>query len=198
MPSQKDFQKQLKKFDKNEERGDLYPSFLRMIKQGYCSDACVFMLATWNFAAFRYVLRGFDFKKFDKKIKKLLPCFNKYKTLNIKTINLNDYKKDIKKIFNILYEVKGVRSTGAPKLMHLFAPEVFIMWDGYIRKHYGLRKGDAEDYYNFLVRSQKDFSKFKFNSKKVTLAKAIDQYNYVKITLPGLQKNKKIRKAKRK
>lgn len=193
MPTQRDFQKQLSQFNKNEERGDLYPVFLRMIKDGYCSDACVFMLSTWNFAAFRYVIRGFNFKLFDKIIKKLLPKFNKFKGKNIRTINLGNYEKEIKNIFNILYDIKGVRSTGASKLMHLFAPETLIMWDGYIRRFYGFRKGNAEDYFNFLKLMQDNFGKLKLNTKKITLAKAIDQYNYVKITLPGLAANRRKR-----
>jgi len=192
-PTQKDFQKQLKEFSKNEERGDLYPVFLRMVEDGYCWEACVFMLSTWNFASFRYAIRGFDFKSFDKTIKKLLPCFKIFLKFNIENINLTEHEADIKKIFNILYEIKGIQSTGAPKLMHLFAPEVFVMWDGYIRKFYGFKKGDDTDYLNFLVKMQKDFSKIKFHSKKITLAKAIDQYNYVKITLPGLAVNKRKR-----
>lgn len=53
------------------------------------------------------------------------------------------------------------------------------------------------DFFNFLVKMQKNFGKIKFNSQKITLAKAIDQYNYVKITLPGLATNKRKRnKAK--
>jgi len=190
-PTQKDFQKQLKKFNKNEERGDLYPVFLKMIKDDYCSEACVFMLSTWNFAAFRYVMRGFDFKSFEKTVRKLLPKFSVFKNTNIKTINLIEYKNNIKRIFNILYKIGGIKSTGAPKLMHLFAPEVFVMWDGYIRKFYGFKKGDADDYFDFLKLMQGDFGKMKLNTQKVTLAKAIDQYNYVKITLPGLATNKR-------
>lgn len=193
MPTQKDFFRQLSKFNENEERGDLYPVFLKMIKDGYYSESCVFMLSTWNFAAFRYVIRGFDFKSFDKTIKKLLPSFKKFKKSNIKTMNLAKCEEDIKKIFNVLYEIRGVRFTGAPKLMHLFAPEVFIMWDGYIRKFYDFKRGDGADYYNFLVKMQKDFCKMKLNTKKITLAKAIDQYNYAKITLPGLDANRRKR-----
>lgn len=197
MPTQLDFDKIIKKFNKNEERGDLYPVFIQMINNGYGYEACVFMLSTWNFAAFRYVIRKFNFKDFEKTIKKLIPKFKKFESKKIKNADLFLYEHDIKNIFNILYSIGGVKSTGASKLMHLFAPDFFVMWDGYIRKFYKLRKGDANDYFNFLLKMQSEFAKLKFNSKKITFAKAIDQYNYVKFTLPGLAKVKRKKNNKK-
>ncbi|HDQ22656.1 MAG TPA: hypothetical protein ENN28_01630 [Candidatus Uhrbacteria bacterium] len=125
------------------------------------------------------------------KIKKILPVINKFKNKKIKNINLEHYKKEIIKIFNILYKIKGIKSTGTPKLLHIFAPNFFVMWDSYIRKYYKFKKGDAEDYFNFLKMMQQNFKHLKINKKRMTLAKAIDEYNYIKITLPGLAKKKK-------
>ena len=73
--------------------------------------------------------------------------------------------------------------------MHLTIPEVFIMWDAYIRKAYGFKKGDSEDYFNFLKKMQVEFKDIK-KDKDRTLAKCIDEYNYVKFTLPALEKNR--------
>lgn len=41
--------------------------------------------------------------------------------------------------------VKHVGPTAASKILHPFNPELFVMWDGEIRKRYGVG-GSAEDY----------------------------------------------------
>ncbi len=63
------------------------------------------------------------------------------------------------------------------------------MWDGYIRKAWDFKKGDSEDYFNFLIKMQDEFKHIKKVEEK-TLTKCIDEYNYVKFTLPALQKNR--------
>jgi len=64
------------------------------------------------------------------------------------------------------------------------------MWDGYIKKHYGFREGAANDYVNLLKKMQEMFKDVKWEQGDKTLAKAIDEYNYVVITLPELEKQK--------
>ncbi len=61
---------------------------------------------------------------------------------------------EIKKIYSELYKYKGIKITGAPKLMHLKIPKLFVMWDDRIKKYYGFRKGDSEEYFNFLILMQ--------------------------------------------
>ncbi len=193
--NKKEFNKIRKNFEKLEKRGSLYPIFLKMIKDGYLYESFIFILSTWNFASFRYAMRDFNFIKFERLVKKLKKYFRIFLHKNFWDLNFQDYKKEIGYIFDSLSEIKGIKSTGTPKLMHLACPKTFVMWDGYIRKHYNFRKGDKNDYIEFLSLMQKLFSKINFNSRKITFAKAIDEYNYMKITIPALAKQKKKQKS---
>ena len=193
MKNQEDFNKILKEFDELENRGSYYPMFLNMIKKGFEIEAFLFILSTWNFAVFRYVMREFSLGEFKKTIERLRPLFNKFEDKSIEDINIDNYKEEIKIIFDTLSNIKGIQYTGASKLMHLTKPKLFIMWDGYIRKAYGFKKGDSEDYFNFLKKMQREFSGLCGRDNK-TLAKCIDEYNYVKFTLPALETQRSKRK----
>jgi len=196
MITQEEFNQNLEKFDKSENRGSYYPMFLNMIEKGFETEAFLFILSTWNFATFRYVMKEFDLNNFRKVVKTLKPYFNKFKGLSINNINFDDYQKDIKHIFDTLSKIKGIQYTGASKLMHLTIPEVFVMWDGYIRKAYEFKVGDSDDYFNFLKKMQREFKNVK-KEKNQTLAKCIDEYNYVMFTIPALEKNKNRKKHPR-
>lgn len=187
--------KALRRFTKKELRWDFYPMFLDLMRKGLEIEAYLLMLSTWNFACFRYAVRSFNLDKFKLAFKKLEPHFKKFKKLDFQTIDFDKYQKDIKKIFLTLSEIKGVQKTGAPKLMHLKVQQVFVMWDTYIRNYYGFKKGDADDYFDFLKLMQKDFHNVKARSDR-TIAKLIDEHNFKTITEPALrkiklQKNKK-------
>lgn len=190
---QEDFDQNLKRFGELEKRGTFYPMFLDMINKGFETEAFLFILSTWNFAVFRYAMKEFDLKNFQKTVNELRPCFNKFKDKSIETINFNDYKKEVTLLFDALSRIKGVQLTGASKLMHLAVPNVFVMWDGYIRKACGFKKGNSEDYFDFLKKMQQEFKNIKQRNGR-TLAKCIDEYNYVKFTLPALEKNRNKRK----
>ena len=181
-----------KRFEELEKRGTFYDMALNMINKGFEIEAFFLILATWNFATFRYAMKDFDINGFKKIIKKQCnPIFDKLKDKNLETVNFDEIKEDVEELYNILSAIKGVKYTGASKLMHLKNPKLFIMWDGYIKKHYGFRKGVANDYINFLKKMQKMFKDIKWEEEDKTLAKAIDEYNYVAITLPKLKKRKK-------
>lgn len=181
--------KKLVKFSEKELKNDFYPMFLNLMKRGFKIEAFLLMLSTWNFACFRYAVRGFNLDGFIKTIKRLNPSFKKFQKEDFKTINLEKYSKDIKKIFRDLANIKGIQKTGAPKLMHLMMPKVFVMWDGYIRNYYGFKKGDENDYFKFLKLMQKEFQNVKDLSGRTT-AKLIDEHNYITITVSALRKNK--------
>jgi len=184
----------LKKFSKKELRRDFYPMFLDLIEKGFKIESLLLMLATWNFANFRYAIKGFNLYKFKKTIEDLTPLFNKFQKEDFKTIDFGKYSKDIKKIYKKLSNLKGVQKTGASKIMHLLAPKVFVMWDSYIRNHYDFKKGDANEYLKFLELMRKKFSCVK-NSEGRTIPKLIDEHNYKTITEPALLKNKLKRKS---
>lgn len=186
-------ERELSGFTEKEVRWDYYPMFQKLMDKGCEIEAFMFILSTWNFARFRYVMRDFDLDAFTDTIKKLNHSFQKIQHEDFKTINLNKYADDIKHIFKSLADFKGIEATGAPKLMHLKLPKVFVMWDSYIRKAYGYKKGNAEDYIAFLKDMQKRFADSKINSSR-TLAKLIDEHNYTKFTMPELKKARAKRK----
>jgi len=194
---QEEFNNNLKRFDELENRGSYYPMFLNMIEKGFETEAFLFILSTWNFATFRYAMKDFDLNNFKEIVDNLKPYFEKFKGKSFETINFNDYEEDIKHIFDILSKIKGIQYTGASKLMHLTIPEVFVMWDAYIRKEWGFKTGYAEDYFNFLKKMQDEFKGIK-KEKGETLAKCIDEYNYVKFTLPALEKQRERKNDRRK
>lgn len=156
-------------------------------------EAFVFILSTWNFARFRYVMREFDLDAFTKVVKQLDHFFQKMQHEDFKTMNFNEYAGEIKHIFKTLADIKGIEATGTPKLMHLKLPKVFVMWDRYIREAYGYNKGDADDYVAFLKDMQQRFANSKVDSNR-TLAKLIDEHNYKKFTMPELNKARAKRK----
>ena len=99
----------------------------------------------------------------------------------------DDYKKEIIYLFDSLSKIKWIQFTGASKLMHLTILNVFVMWDGYIRKAWEFKRGNSEDYFNFLKKMQKEFKDIQKRNGR-TFAKCIDEYNYVKFTLSTLEK----------
>ena len=49
-----------------------------LIKNGFEVEAYVLILATWNFARFRYFMKIFDLRKFQKVIKQINPIFKTF------------------------------------------------------------------------------------------------------------------------
>lgn len=207
------FTKATKEFDAIEKRGSFYNMAIGLINNNFEMEAYFLILATWNFARFRYAVNDFDINGFKEKIKELNPYFDGLKDKDFRTINFDKYEEDIKKIFGTLSSIKGVEYTGASKIMHLKKRCVFVMWDGYIKgekkkKYYNeleiVKNGDwkikkywntPEDYFQFLKDMQGRFKDINFQSNEKTFAKAIDEFNYVNITLPiqNMEKNNKKR-----
>lgn len=213
MITDEEFTKATKEFDNIEKRGSFYNMAVGLINNSFEMEAYFLILATWNFARFRYAVNNFDINGFKEKIKELDPCFDKLKDKDFRTINFDEYKEDIKKIFTTLSSIEGVKFTGASKIMHIRNRSVFVMWDGYIKgekpkKYYNELKivkngdwkfkrygNDPEDYFQFLKDVQERFKGINFHSNEKTFAKAIDEFNYVNITLPiqNMEKDNKTR-----
>ena len=177
-------------FKQLEKRGTLYTMFLNMIEKGFEVEAMLFILSTWNFATFRYAIKTFDIDGFKEVIHKCKPVFEKLGNKTFENTNFDEIQEDIKYIYNSLSVIKGIKYTGTPKLMHLKNPRLFIMWDSYIKKKYGYKKGTAEEYIQFLKQMQTIFNDIKWENKNKTLAKAIDEYNYLTITMEEMNKKK--------
>ena len=100
-------------------------------------------------------------------------------------------------------------SVGTSKILHAAVnPELFVMWDNKIRDGYSLQNSGYSYAYEFLPRMQKQAREAVeqvMNKKRLSrddaikyltpcgrsLAKVIDEYNYVKFTLedPSLLTN---------
>lgn len=180
MVSQSEFEEKISKFlDFEITRGSLEESFANLIDSGFDVEAYLLLLATWNFAGFRYVLKNFDLNKFRKTISEINPVFEKLKDERFETADFDKLKEDISFIYNKLKEI--VKQTGAAKIMYFKNPNLFIMWDMGIRKLYKIpqNKTTSDDYINFLKMMKEYFKNIKWNNLKKSLAKAIDEYNFV-------------------
>jgi hypothetical protein len=204
-------------FDQKETRTNFFALAKNLIKNGYETEGLLLILTTWNFAVFRYAVKTFDIANFKKTLNNLKPNFDRLQGENFQTIDFESYKQDIEKIYKSLSKIKGVEFTGAPKLMHLKNPMVFVMWDAYIRgqkakKYYAALKvfndgtfiykkyaTDFNGYFEFLKDMQVKFKHLRLNGNK-SLAKAVDEFNYVNITLAiqDLERqNKRVKPARK-
>jgi hypothetical protein len=71
--SQQDFKKTVSQFAKIEQRSGLWAKARNLLLAGYEAEAYVLLLATWNFAGFRYLVNDFNANKFQAAVRKLDP-----------------------------------------------------------------------------------------------------------------------------
>jgi len=217
MITKTEFNETIAKFDILEKRGSFYDMAVELINNNFEIEAYLLFLATWNFANFRYAVKDFDINNFKIKIVTLKPYFDKLKKEEFSSTDFNKYEVEIRKIYSTLSSIEGVKYTGASKIMHLKNRKIFVIWDGYIkgnksRRYYDrleivksgkwkIKKYDnnADDYLDFLKDMQFLFRNIEFEDKNKTFAKAIDEFNYVNITLPiqEIEKQEKLEQKKR-
>lgn len=211
MVTKRDLQKASRKFEELEGRGSFYDIAVNLINNKFNIEAYFLILSTWNFASFRYSVKNFDIVKFKKIIKQLEIPLKKIEGKTFKKIKFENFKDEIINIFEKLSNIKGIKYTGASKLMHLMNREVFLMWDGYIRGEKAKRyynnldivkngiwktkryKKDGESYFQFLKETQDLFKNIDYKKNKKSFTKVIDEYLYVNITLHIQKKLKKIK-----
>lgn len=179
---QREFEKTIEEFHKLEDaRDQLWDRAQVLIEKGFEIEAYILILATWNFAGFRYVMKDFDLKEFDKVIKDVNPYFIRIKNKKFEDIDFSDDSliSDIKSIYTQLKKI--AKQTGASKLMALKNSNLFIMWDTEIREMNDINiKTTPDDYIEFLKKMKDKFKKIKWHDKKRSFAKVIDEYNYTK------------------
>lgn len=200
MISQKHFEESVNKFDDLEMRTDFFRLAQNLILGGFEKEGLLLILSTWNFASFRYAVKKFEIVEFERILKSLKQHFKSFENKQLQTLDIDLYSNEIKIIFNSLSKIKGIEFTGASKLMHLINPDVFVMWDGYIRgekpqKYYKellvFKNGDFKykKYeksgagYVLFLKDMKEKFKHLHPPKNKSLAKSIDEFNYVNITL---------------
>lgn len=232
MISNKEFNKVISKFPKQEKRYDFFTLAESLMKDGNDIQAYILILATWNFARFRYFLKEFNIYRLQVALNKIKKYIRRLEKEKFETINLALYKDNIIFIYNTLSKIPGIEYTGATKIMHLRLPKVFIMWDTYIRGSkerrgnkkkkgyllsnkikrfyralcdkknncefkYPLYKNSGNDYFRFLIDMKKLVKNINYRNSHKSFTKAIDEFNYVNITLPIQRIEKQTRNAKK-
>jgi hypothetical protein len=208
---QGEFNRALCAFDQGEPmRSQLYYRAMDMICSGFVIEAHLLILATWNFARFRYVTKTFDLVTYQKAIDRVTDILEPFKTLGLMDVDLCSHEHVIVDSFNILSSIKGVENTGAAKILHLLCPSIFVMWDNYIAGHKYPRQlyedldivqsgfwpsrqfpKSGLGYHEFLVFCQERFRGLASPDPRKTLAKCIDEFNFAKITYPISQRLKR-------
>ncbi|HRQ44822.1 MAG TPA: hypothetical protein PLB12_10800 [Candidatus Goldiibacteriota bacterium] len=184
------------KFGEMEKRGDFYGMCAGLLENGFRTEAYLFLMTTWNFANFRYYINTFDIIYFENIVKECETLAGEIQALNLCDVIDAEDRKLIIRIYDRLSAIGGIQYTGASKIMSLMKPELFVMWDDYIRKEYKIGK-TAEEYIKFLDTMKSIFCSVGWSGKK-PLAKAIDEYNYVTISLEKLAEEKRKRKMNKK
>ena len=159
-------------------RDKIYYWSMELMKEGKRSQSIILLLATWNFAYFRYHMKEFKLSDFETLLD---DCdFDYFCDKKFDTTDLNEEKtkKKIMKIYEALSQFTGISYVGASKVMHLMRPDFFMMWDTKIKNHYNVGD-DPSSYHTFMVKMQEMFNQGKFEDleKGVTVPRAIDIYN---------------------
>jgi hypothetical protein len=186
-----------------EKRGIFYDLALGLVRAGHDVEGCILFLATFNSQRFRVAASDFDIDG----LKNLLNCelradFEILARYSIRDIDLNEHGSRVEMVFNRLKQIKGIECTGAAKVMQLKCPELFVMWDRYIRGQvdeklykdlpcvasrkwsYHEYDENGKGYVTFLSDIQNRFRGLPDNPTVCrTLAKSIDEFYYVEITL---------------
>ena len=182
-------QKACEKFKIEEGRASVYDFALKIVDD-HPSHAAIILLAVWNMNRFRFMAN--DTQKIadlENAIEACKPLFEQLKEKDFANVNFDEIKGTIEIIYSKFYKIKGVEYTGTSKVMHLLNRNLFVMWDKAIRSKYGISDpANGTDYYNFLKIMQEKFKGTQWGSLDKTLAKAIDEYNQVTITIPKMKK----------
>ncbi|KKG05867.1 hypothetical protein DU40_13545 [Methanosarcina mazei] len=135
-----------------------------------------------------------DLDKLKKCIEKNIKCIESFRNRDIFSLSDSDMKK-IEALFNDFVEALSVElkngkvnrgTAAAAKVLHIFVPQFFPMWNRRIAVAYGCRyrNDPAEKYFSFckLMREiAEEVKEYKIESDK-TILKLIYEYNYVKYT----------------
>lgn len=131
--TQAKFERVIAKFENRESgRAQLYPMALRLRDARFEIEADLLILATWNFAAFRYVMRTFNIQDFREAIEQTTPHFQRLADQQFQTADFDALAEDVTAIYDTFKAI--AKQTGASKIIHLRQPYLFVMWDTDIRK----------------------------------------------------------------
>ena len=183
------------KFREKEGRYSFFDMSKKLMENGFKTEGRLLLLAGWNGAWFSKISRNFKITEFETLMKRCEPLFKKLKNKTLTDSEISEIEDDTKAIYKILSSNNAVKYTGATKLMSLEIPSLFVMWDDAIRNdnRYAINGISPDNYVEFLKIIKKNIDGIIWDEKSIPLAKVIDEYNYVTITLkPANKKNKNI------
>jgi hypothetical protein len=181
---------------KREGRHGFYDMALKLMRDGYVTEARILLLYGWNSAWLAKLSINFNLEIFEKTLEDCKPYFDKLRGKNLLGIRLKDYEAEIKAIFVKLSSINEIKYTGASKLLSLEISDLFVMWDEGIRGSLDADGKTPEGYYHFLEKTQEMVKGIVWISEEcdnITLAKAIDEYNYMCV-LNERERSKKTQK----
>lgn len=213
------FSETIYKFNKSEPCAEFINIARKMFEKGNRSEAALLLLSTWNYNNFKKTLKDFNYDKFEFVMKCLEVDLEEFSNVNFEKMNLTMERTKIVNIFNRVCDISivnsdseygSIGSTGAAKILYLYRPNQFIMWDSHIRGEdskdkylkldnidfykpifindsYPKFHGNGQGYYDFLCKMQKLFCSSEFKEIAVqsnkSMAKAIDEFNFLNISL---------------
>lgn len=113
----------------------------------------------------------FKFEELKVAIEEVKPTLQTISTFSIHNIDLREKIKEsgltwhklITSLFGKFAPV--VKYTNASKVLHVLAPQIFVMWDQDIREAYGCYRNE-EGYYNFHIRMQMELNEIIMSYQK--------------------------------
>jgi len=214
IPPMDEFIKGVKAYREQEERDAVYkisqylieelfksPKTARIkgrIRAEWTTDAVGTFLLVWNSAFYRY--GPLNFYKLQETIEKHYQSLLSFRRRDIGSFSNSDEEK-IKEIFTAFAEATSISvegkqkytPVGVVKVLHLFAPNFFPLWDQKIAKAYkcsltfGSRsvERNAQKYITFMKKMRIFLNKIKswnLPSDIEATLKSIDEFNYAKYT----------------
>lgn len=213
------FSESINKLGKTEPRAEFIKIARKMFEKNNKTDAALLLLSTWDYKNFKNTLKDFNYDKFEFVLKCLEVDLEEFSNVNFEKMNLTMERTKIVNIFNRVCDISivnsyleygSIGSTGAAKILYLYRPNQFIMWDSHIRGEdskdkylkldnidfykpifingkYPKFNDDGQGYYDFLCKMQKLFCSSEFKEIAVqsnkSMAKAIDEFNFLNISL---------------
>jgi len=181
-----------KSYLKNEPRNLFYRLAIHLVKEALngkgrlnLAEAVSILLQTWNRRYYQH------FKFTNEHLSQIgdLLSHNRRTLARYERRNINSLKENenvqIKSLFKEFELVLG--PVGAAKVLYLFAPKFFSLWDNKIANKYGhwlSRRGtNARKYFEFMLCQKKQSAAIECPlPDNITTLKSIDEYNYCKFT----------------
>ncbi|MFB3888314.1 MAG: hypothetical protein ACE14S_02415 [Candidatus Bathyarchaeia archaeon] len=128
------------------------------------------------------------------KLREMAPRLSEFRHLTIATSDLDRFSRTASDVYEDLLNTewkskkgrtKRVGPTATSKVLHIVAPDFFVMWDRSIRRYYGFRD-DGREYVRFLTIMKCWLEKLQPVIAELSAthqrspAKLIDEYNWLK------------------